>query len=46
MTAILGGHVQMTVLGMAECREHLRAGRIRALAVVSECRCRRSRMCP
>ena len=36
MTALLGGHVQMTVLGMAECREHLRAGRIRALAVVSD----------
>ena len=36
VTALLGGHVQMTVLGMAECREHLRAGRIRALAVVSE----------
>lgn len=36
VTALLGGHVQFTVLGMAECREHLRAGRIRALAVVSE----------
>ncbi len=36
VTALLGGHVQMTVLGMAECREHLRAGRIRALAVVSD----------
>jgi tripartite-type tricarboxylate transporter receptor subunit TctC len=36
ITALLGGHVQMTVLGMAECREHLRAGRMRALSVVSE----------
>ena len=36
VTALLGGHVQMTVLGMAECREHLRAGRMRALAVVSD----------
>jgi|PlaIllAssembly_1097288.scaffolds.fasta_scaffold79903_2 tripartite-type tricarboxylate transporter receptor subunit TctC len=36
ITALLGGHVQITVLGMAECREHLRAGRLRALAVVSE----------
>ena len=36
VTALLGGHVQITVLGMAECREHLRAGRLRALAVVSD----------
>jgi tripartite-type tricarboxylate transporter receptor subunit TctC len=36
VTALLGGHVQVTVLGMAECREHLRAGRIRALAVVAD----------
>ena len=35
-TAILGGHVQWSTFGMAACREHLRAGRMRALAVVSD----------
>jgi tripartite-type tricarboxylate transporter receptor subunit TctC len=35
-TAILGGHVQWSTFGMAACREHLRAGRMRALALVSE----------
>ena len=35
-TAILGGHIQWTTMGMAAVREHLRAGRVRALAMVSE----------
>jgi len=35
-TAILGGHVQWSTFGMAACSEHIRAGRMRALAVVSE----------
>lgn len=35
-SAILGGHVQWSTFGMAACREHLRAGRMRALAVVSD----------
>jgi tripartite-type tricarboxylate transporter receptor subunit TctC len=35
-TAILGGHIQWTTMGMAAVREHLRAGRVRALAVVSD----------
>jgi len=35
-TAILGGHVQWSTFGMAACSEHLRAGRMRAIAVVSE----------
>ena len=35
-TAILGGHVQWSTFGMAACREHLRAGRMRALAMVSD----------
>ncbi len=34
--AILGGHIQWTTMGMAAVREHLRAGRVRALAAVSE----------
>lgn len=35
-TAMLGGHVQFSTIGVTACREHLRAGRIRALAVISE----------
>ena len=35
-TAILGGHVQWSTFGMAACSEHIRAGRMRPLAVVSE----------
>jgi tripartite-type tricarboxylate transporter receptor subunit TctC len=35
-TAILGGHIQWTTMGMAAVREHLRAGRVRALAMVSD----------
>lgn len=35
-TAMLGGHVQWSTFGMAACREHLRAGRMRALALVSD----------
>lgn len=35
-TAILGGHVQWSTFGRAACSEHIRAGRMRALAVVSE----------
>ena len=34
--AILGGHIQWTTMGMAAVREHLRAGRVRPLAAVSE----------
>lgn len=35
-TAILGGHIQWTTMGMAAVREHLRAGRVRPLAMVSD----------
>ena len=35
-TALLGGHVQWSTFGMAACREHLRAGRLRAVAMVSD----------
>jgi len=35
-TALLGGHVQWSTMGRAACSEHIRAGRMRALAVVSE----------
>ena len=35
-TAILGGHIQWTTMGMAAVREHLRAGRVRPLAIVSD----------
>ena len=35
-TAMLGGHIQWSTMGMAACREHLRAGRMRALAVVAD----------
>jgi tripartite-type tricarboxylate transporter receptor subunit TctC len=35
-TAMLGGHVQFTTVGMAAGREHIRAGRVRALGLVSD----------
>jgi tripartite-type tricarboxylate transporter receptor subunit TctC len=35
-TALLGGHIQWSTFGRAACSEHIRAGRMRALAVVSE----------
>jgi len=34
MVAMQGGHVQFTTVGLAAGREHIRAGRIRALAVL------------
>ena len=36
MVAMQGGHVQFTTVGLAAGREHLRAGRIRALAMVAD----------
>lgn len=36
VTAMLGGHIQWTTMGMAAVREHLRAGRVRPLALVSD----------
>ena len=35
-TAMLGGHIQWTTVGLAAAREHIRAGRVRALALVSD----------
>jgi len=35
MIAMQGGHVQFTTVGLAAGREHIRAGRIRALAMVA-----------
>jgi len=35
-TAMLGGHVQFTTVGMAAGRENIRAGRVRALGLVSD----------
>jgi tripartite-type tricarboxylate transporter receptor subunit TctC len=35
-TALLGGHVQWSTMGIAACREHIRAGRMRVLAAISE----------
>jgi len=35
-TAMLGGHIQFTTVGLAAGREHIRAGRVRALALVSD----------
>ncbi len=36
ITAMLGGHVQWSTVGLASAREHIRAGRLRALALVSD----------
>lgn len=36
ITAMLGGHVQWTTVGLAAGREHMRAGRVRALAMVAD----------
>ncbi|MBL1375876.1 Bug family tripartite tricarboxylate transporter substrate binding protein [Zobellella iuensis] len=36
MTALQGGHVDLMVLGLAAAIEHIRAGRLKALAVVAE----------
>jgi len=36
MTAMLGGHVQWMTVGLTAGREHVRAGRIRALAIVAD----------
>lgn len=36
ITAMLGGHVQWTTVGLAAGREHIRAGRVRALAMVAD----------
>lgn len=36
MIALQGGHVQFTAVGLTAAREHIRAGRVRPLAVVSE----------
>ena len=36
ITAMLGGHVQWTTVGLAAGREHIRAGRVRALALVAD----------
>ncbi len=36
MTALQGGHVQFMVAGLTAAREHIRAGRVRALAVISD----------
>jgi tripartite-type tricarboxylate transporter receptor subunit TctC len=35
-TAIMGGHVQFSTPTMLACKEHIRAGRLRALAVLSD----------
>lgn len=35
-TAMLGGHVQWTTVGLAAAREHIRAGRVRPLAMISD----------
>jgi tripartite-type tricarboxylate transporter receptor subunit TctC len=36
ITAMLGGHVQWSTVGLASAREHIRAGRVRALALLSD----------
>lgn len=36
MTAMLGGHVQWMTVGLTAGREHVRAGRIRPLAIVAD----------
>ena len=36
ITAMLGGHVQWTTAGLAAAREHIRAGRVRPLALVAD----------
>jgi tripartite-type tricarboxylate transporter receptor subunit TctC len=36
ITALLGGHTQFTVATLTAVREHIRAGRLRALAIVSD----------
>lgn len=36
MTALQGGHVQFMAAGLTAAREHIRAGRVRPLAVVAE----------
>jgi tripartite-type tricarboxylate transporter receptor subunit TctC len=36
VTALMGGHVDMMPAGLTAVREHIRAGRVRALAVVSD----------
>lgn len=36
ITAMLGDHVQWTTVGLAAGREHIRAGRVRALALVAD----------
>src|SRR4030042_2939337 len=36
MTAMLGGHVQWMTVGITAGREHVRAGRIRPLAMVAD----------
>jgi tripartite-type tricarboxylate transporter receptor subunit TctC len=36
ITAMLGGHVQWSTVGLAAAREHIRAGRVRALALVAD----------
>ncbi len=35
-TALLGGHVQFSTVGLAAAREHIRAGRVKALAMISD----------
>jgi len=35
-TAMLGGHVQWSTVGLAAAREHIRAGRVKALALISD----------
>jgi tripartite-type tricarboxylate transporter receptor subunit TctC len=36
MTAMMGGHVQFMPVGLTAGREHIRAGRVRGLAIVSD----------
>ena len=36
ITAMLGGHVHWTTVGLAAGREHIRAGRVRALGLVAD----------
>jgi tripartite-type tricarboxylate transporter receptor subunit TctC len=36
ITSMLGGHVQWSTVGLASAREHIRAGRVRALALLSD----------
>lgn len=36
ITTMLGGHVQWSTVGLPSAREHIRAGRVRALAMVSD----------